>query len=365
MERWYSQGKTAAEALPLAMERQESMMQEKIWRTCRLMKNGLAHKVQYNQATIDNLFFPFLRHMSKMQQKMGRRMVVFLAAPPGAGKSMLAYFLERLSNTDENLVPVQALGIEGFYYPQAYLNTHDIEQEGRRIPLKNIKGSPETFAVDKLIGKLTDLRTNDVRWPIYDHTTHDVVEEIVTVRRSIVIVEGTWLLLGEKRWQNVRSLADYSIFVNVEPTVLKEWFIRRKIAGGSTIETAVQLYQQKERQKVERCLRKSWPADETWQLLSDGDYQLKGRIMPTRMVDRNVLWKKPDVQLNNTLLGGLNNRNAGQGIQMPLYDEGYAHGMEEARKAILKKLYESGTMSSKALLDTFQVTAEELRDIIK
>ena len=341
------------------------MMQEKTWRTCRLMMNGLAHKVQYNQATIDNLFLPFLRRMSKRQQKLGRRMVVFLAAPPGVGKSTLALFLERLSNTDAELVPVQALGVEGFRYPQVYLNRNSIERDGKTIPLNNLKGGPETFAVDKLIGKLTDMRKQDVRWPIYDRTIHDIVEEIVTVRRPIVIVEGTWMLLGEARWQNVHSLADYSLFISADPLDLKERLLCRKMAGGSTREAAVKFYQQKDRLHVERCLKKSWPAEETWQLLSDGDYQLKRRIMPTRMVDRNALWKKPDVQLDNTLLGGLNNRNAGQGIQPPLYDEGYAHGMEEARKSILKKLYESGTMSSKAILDTFQVTAEELRDIIK
>jgi len=341
------------------------MMQENTWRTCRLMMNGLAHKVQYNQATIDNLFLPFLRRMSKSQQKLGRRMVVFLAAPPGVGKSTLALFLERLSNTDEKLVPVQALGIEGFRYPQAYLNTHSVEQAGQTVPLSTLKGSPETFAVDKLIGKLTDMRKGDVRWPIYDRNIHDIVEEIVTVRRPIVVIEGNWLLLGEEHWQNVRSLADYSLFIATDPIDLKERLIHQKMTAGSTYEAAVKFYQQKDRLHVERCLKKSWPADETWQMLSDGDYQLKGRIVPTRMVDRNALWRRPDVQIDNTLLGGLNNRNAGQGIQPPLYDEGYAHGMEEARKVILKKLYESGTMSSKALLDTFQVTAEELRDIIK
>ena len=341
------------------------MMQEKIWRTCRLMMNGLAHKVQYNQATIDNLFLPFLRRMSKMQQKLGRRMVVFLSAPPGVGKSTLALFLERLSNTDAELVPVQALGVDGFHYPNSYLNTHNIEKEGKIIPLSAIKDSPETFAVYKLIGKFTDMRKQDVRWPIYDRTIHDIVDEIVTVRRPIVLVEGTWLLLGEAGWQNVRSLADYRLFISANPLDLRERIISRKIAGGSTPEAAEKMYRLNERLDIERCLKKSWPADETWLLLTDGDYQLKRRIMPTRMVDRNALWKKPDVQIDNTLLGGLNNRNAGQGIQPPLYDEGYAHGMEEARKAILKKLYESGTMSSKAILDTFRVTAEELRDIIK
>ena len=340
-------------------------MQEKVWRTCRLMMNGQAHKVQYNQATIDNLFLPFLHRMSKKQQKLGRRMIIFLAAPPGAGKSTLALFLERLSNTVEDIVPVQALGVDGFQYPQNYLIAHSIEREGKRIPLSSIKGAPETFAVEKLTAKLTDVRKHNVRWPIYDRTIHDVVEEMVTVKRPIVILEGNWLLLGEDHWQNIRSLADNSLFVRAEPADLKERLIRRKIAGGSTWEAAQKLYQQTDRLNVERCLKKSWPADETWQLLPDGDYQLKGRIVPTRMVDRNVLWKRPDVQINNTLLGGLNNRNAGQGIQPPLYEEGYARGMEEARKTILKKLYESGTMSSKAILDTFQVTAEELRDIIK
>ncbi|WP_303840239.1 nucleoside/nucleotide kinase family protein [Selenomonas ruminantium] len=329
------------------------------------MINGLAHKVQYNQATIDNLFLPFLRRMSKMQQKLGRRMIIFLAAPPGVGKSTLTLLLEQLSNTDEELVPLQALGLDGFHYPNTYLNTHSVEREGKLIPMSSIKGSPETFSVDKLIGKLTDIRKNDVRWPIYDRSIHDIVEEIVTVRKNLIILEGNWLLLGEDRWQNVRSFADYSLFISAEPADLKERLIRRKMAGGSTMEAAKKFYQKSDKLNVERCLKKSWPADETWHMLPDGDYQLKGKIVPTRMIDRNALWKKPNVQLDNTLLGGLNNRNAGQGIQPPLYDEGYAHGMEEARKAILRKLYESGTMSSKAILDTFQVTAEELSEIIK
>ena len=341
------------------------MVSEKVWRTCRLMINGLAHKVQYNQATIDNLFLPFLRRMSKMQQKLGRRMIIFLAAPPGVGKSTLTLMLERLSNTDEELVPLQALGLDGFHYPNTYLNTHSVEREGKLIPMSSIKGSPETFSVDKLIGKLTDIRKNDVRWPIYDRSIHDIVEEIVTVRKNLIILEGNWLLLGEDRWQNVRSFADYSLFISAEPADLKERLIRRKMAGGSTMEAAKKFYQKSDKLNVERCLKKSWPADETWHMLPDGDYQLKGKIVPTRRIDRNALWKKPNVQLDNTLLGGLNNRNAGQGIQPPLYDEGYAHGMEEARKAILRKLYESGTMSSKAILDTFQVTAEELSEIIK
>ena len=340
-------------------------MKEKVWRTCRLMINGLAYKVQYNQATIDNLFIPFLRRMSKTQQKLGRRMIVFMAAPPGIGKSTLALFLEKLSQTSEGLVPVQALGLDGFHYPNRYLTSHSIEREGKIIPLSSIKGSPETFAVEKLIGKLTDVRQGDIRWPVYDRTIHDIIDEMVTVRKPIVILEGNWLLLGEERWQNVRSFADYSLFVTADPADLKNRLIQRKVAGGSTLEAAKKFYQKIDRANVERCLKKSWPAEETWQMLPDGDYQLKNKVMPTRMVDRAALWQKPDVRMQNPILGGLNQRNNEGNALQPLYDEGYAHGLSMARKAILKKLYESGTMSSKAILDTFQLSAEEFREIMK
>lgn len=340
-------------------------MNEKVWRTCRLMINGLAHKVQYNQATIDNLFIPFLRRMSKSQQKLGRRMIVFLAAPPGVGKSTLALFLERLSNTVDDIVPVQALGLDGFHYPNKYLTSHSIERDGQVLPLSSIKGSPETFAVDKLMGKLTDVRQRDVRWPIYDRNIHDVIDEMVTVKRPLVILEGNWLLLGEERWQNIRSFADYTLFITADPADLKNRLIQRKIAGGSTLAAAETFYQKSDRLNVERCLKKSWPAEETWQMLSDGDYQLKNKVVPTRMVDRDALWQKPDVRVDNTLLGGLNQRNGEGDVSQPLYEEGYTQGLSMARRAILRKLYESGSMSSKAILDTFQISTEELKEILK
>jgi hypothetical protein len=69
--------------------------------------------------------------------------------------------------------------------------------------------------------------------------------------------------------------------------------------------------------------------------------------------------------VKNPIFGGLNQRNGEGGVVQPLYDEGYSHGLSMARKAILKKLYESGTMSSKAILDTFQLSAEEFREIMK
>ena len=340
-------------------------MDEKEWRTCRFTINGLVHKVQFNQATIDNLFLPFLRRMTKLQQAAKRRIVVYLAAPPGTGKSTLALMMEKLSLTHDELTPVQALGLDGFHYHGDYIRSHKIERDGQQIPMSMVKGCPETFDVEHLQEKLAQLKDIDLRWPIYDRSIHDVVEEVVTVRRPIVLLEGNWLLLGEDRWQRVRSFADYSLFITADPIMLRERLIERKMEGGLSREAAEKFCNQSDRANVMRVLRKSWPADETWQLLPDGDYQLKGKIIPTKLVDRVALWQKPDVTIDNTLLGGVNRRlsttTAGRNY---LYENGYAEGLSVARRSILKKLYQTGTMSSKAIMETFRLTADELHDIL-
>lgn len=341
-------------------------MKEKAWRTLRLTINGLGYKVRYNQETIDHLFLPFLRRMTKLQHARGQRIVVFLAAPPGAGKSTLALLLEKLSLTDPALEPVQALGLDGFHYSDAYIRTHTVEIDGQEVPMRAVKGCPETFHVEHLLEKLQHIHEEDCRWPIYDRTIHDVIEDVAKVRRSIIFLEGNWLLLGENRWQAVRTYADYSLFVRAEPADLRERLIARKIAGGKTRAEAEAFYRSSDQPNVQRVLCKSWPADETWQMLPDGDYQLKGKIMPMQMVDREALWKKPNVTIDNSLLGGIERRmNAAPGGKSALYQTGFAEGLSAARKSILRRLYHDGSMSSKAIMETFNLSSEELQDILK
>lgn len=341
-------------------------MKEKAWRTLRLTINGLGHKVRYNQETIEHLFLPFLRRMTKLQRERGQRLVVFLAAPPGTGKSTLALLLEKLSMTDPALEPVQAIGLDGFHYPEDYIRTHTVRLDGRDVPMRAVKGCPETFDVEHLLEKLQQIHEEDCRWPIYDRTVHDVIEDVTKVRRAIILLEGNWLLLGEERWQQVRTYADYSLFICAEPADLRERLIARKMAGGMTRAEAEAFYQGSDRPNVQRVLCKSWPAEETWQMLSDGDYQLKGKVMPHQMVDRDALWKKPDVMIDNSLLGGIERRmNAGPGGGSVMYQAGYTEGLSAARKAILRRLYHDGSMSSKAIIETFKLSAEELQDILK
>ena len=323
-------------------------MADKQWRSCRFMINGLAHKVQYNQWTIDKLFVPFLQRMTRKQEALNKRFVILMAAPPGVGKSTLAMLMEKLSQTESGIAPVQAIGLDGFHYHASYLKEHYLEKDGQHILLNSIKGAPETFDLAKLIGKLSLLRSENVRWPIYDRTIHDVVDDVVTVKKPLVILEGNWLLLGNGGWQSLRNYADYTLMISASPADLKERLIQRKMKGGKTRGEAERFYEKSDRVNVARMLKESWPADETWQMLPDGDYQLRGRTNKVQMVDREALWKKTEVNLGDSaLLNSLNRRMsqrspedkaAGKGA----YEDGYVEGLLAARVEIIRKLHEGG-----------------------
>ncbi|WP_294342629.1 nucleoside/nucleotide kinase family protein, partial [uncultured Selenomonas sp.] len=172
-------------------------MREKEWHTYEMIVNGLPQKIRYNADTVEGLFLPLLRRLTEMQRAEARRILVFLAAPPATGKSTLAQFLAQLSRTEEGLTPVQALGMDGFHYPNRYLAAHTILRDGEEIPLTSIKGAPETFDVHALAAKLGAAREESVTFPIYDRRIHDVVPDAVTADAPILLVEGNWLLLDE------------------------------------------------------------------------------------------------------------------------------------------------------------------------
>lgn len=255
------------------------MMQEKNWKTYEMTVNGLPQQVRYNEDTVEELFLPFLNELSSLQADAERRIVAFLAAPPATGKSTLAQFLEHLSKEHPNLTKVRAVGMDGFHYPNDYLETHVALRDGETIPLKSIKGAPETFDVDGLQAKLRAVRRAEAKWPIYDRQIHDVVPNAETVDAKIILIEGNWLLLKDPRWTNIRILADYSVFIKAEPGLLKERLIQRKVQGGLSREEAEAFYESSDRRNVELALQESGLADEIWEMQEDGDFVKKEMIL--------------------------------------------------------------------------------------
>ena len=210
----------------------------KTWKTFSFLVNGLPVEAKFTQENIDEIFLPLLHRLDQMQKERGKRIIVFLAAPPATGKSTLAMFLAHLSK-ENNCTAMQAIGLDGFHYHQDYILAHTVKQkDGTVLPMKQLKGSPETYDVPHFREKLDALRQGDPMWPIYDRRLHDVVEEKLLVTAPIVLIEGNWLLFQEGQWKELASLADYTVYIRAEEKDLKERLIGRKMLGGFSREEA-------------------------------------------------------------------------------------------------------------------------------
>ena len=126
--------------------------------------------------------------------------------------------------------------------------------------------------MDGLQAKLRAVRRAETKWPVYDRRIHDVRPNVETVDADIILVEGNWLLLKDSRWTDIRILADYSVFIEASPELLKARLIERKIQGGLSPEEAAAFYEASDRRNVERTLKDSGAADEVWIMQEDGDF---------------------------------------------------------------------------------------------
>ena len=78
--------------------------------------NGLSVDASYCTEDVQNVFLPLLKKWSTLQKEKGRRILVLMAGAPGSGKSTLSLFLQHLSEQEKDLVPVLALGMDGFHH---------------------------------------------------------------------------------------------------------------------------------------------------------------------------------------------------------------------------------------------------------
>lgn len=236
--------------------------------------NGFETAAYYSDSAIENIFIPLLEHWSKMFSQSKKRIVIFLSAPPGAGKSTLALFLEHLSRITPGIMEVQAIGLDGFHYHSDYIKSHSIIINGETVPMARVKGCPETFDIEKLKIELEELRNSDILWPLYDRSIHDVVEDATKVDKDIVLLEGNWLLLSEEPWAELIDFCDYSIFISADAPLLHKRLVDRKIKGGLSPAAAEEFYQNSDLKNIERLMLHHHPATAELIMTSDGDYEI-------------------------------------------------------------------------------------------
>ena len=151
--------------------------------------NGIDIRAEFCDDTVRDLFVPLLKELSRMHSEKKSRILVMLAAPPGAGKSTLVCFLEYLA---KGIIPdktLQSIGMDGFHRRQEDLLSNTAIVNGEEIPLVRIKGAPITFDLAGLRIKIKELTEKSVcKWPRYDRLLHNPIEDAITVDADIVLL---------------------------------------------------------------------------------------------------------------------------------------------------------------------------------
>ena len=238
--------------------------------------NGIPVIAHYSTKEIEELFIPILQRLTEMQKEKNKRLLVFLAAPPGAGKSTLSSFLQKISEERKDLTDIQAIGMDGFHRRQEYLISHTAMRDGHEVRMVDIKGAPITFDLMAFRQRIESVLQNQiVGWPDYDRHLHNPVENAITVEKDIILLEGNYLLLDEEGWRDLKKLADFTIFIKADENMLRERLVDRKIKSGNASEKAGEFVDYSDMVNVRLCLERSQKPDVMLYIDEDGEYREK------------------------------------------------------------------------------------------
>jgi pantothenate kinase len=191
--------------------------------------------IEFNREEVELFYLPLAQMLIRRCHPKSR-LIVGIAGPPGSGKTIFATILVSVVNIIVGHEYSVYVGLDGWHYPNTYLETHTTVIGRETIPLREIKGAPETFDTSAALDCLQLIQKGEeaVHFPLYSRKLHDPVPEKGTVKAShrIIIVEGNYLLLDEDPWNLFLPLIDISIFLEVETSNLLDGLHERHLRGG-------------------------------------------------------------------------------------------------------------------------------------
>jgi pantothenate kinase len=159
----------------------------------------------------------------------GRRMVLGLAGPPGAGKSTLAEAIVTAARAAVAHDWAACLPMDGYHLSNAQL---------KRLGLLDRKGAPATFDADGYAAMLARVAADggrDIYAPDYDRTVHHepiAARLVIPGAARLVVTEGNYLAVDAAQWRPARPYIDHLWYVEAPDQVRRERLVGRQLAGG-------------------------------------------------------------------------------------------------------------------------------------
>lgn len=154
--------------------------------------------------------------------------IIGIAGSVAVGKSTTARLLRALLRRWPNTPKVELIATDGFLLPNAVL---------KREGLMERKGFPESYDLPALLAFLNDIKAGkrEVIAPVYSHLSYDIVpgETVKIERPDILIVEGLNVLQTSRLPKDGRAVPfvsdffDFSIYIDAEESVLRQWYLER------------------------------------------------------------------------------------------------------------------------------------------
>ena len=157
--------------------------------------------------------------------------IVGVAGSVAVGKSTTARVLQALLTRWSPRPKVDLITTDGFLYPNAILERQGLMQK---------KGFPESYDLPALLNFLSDIKSGrrHVRAPVYSHLTYDIVPGQYTEidQPDILIVEGVNVLQTGRLPRDgkavpfVSDFFDFSVYIDADESVLRQWYVKRFLA---------------------------------------------------------------------------------------------------------------------------------------
>jgi pantothenate kinase len=183
----------------------------------------------------DNLMLPavadyYLRRVDELLSN-GRRKLLGLVGPPGAGKSTLASALQRALGSLSQVIPM-----DGYHLANGEL---------RRLGRASRKGAPDTFdsaGYANLLQRLRQQRDGEIVYaPEFRRDIEEPIAGAIPVlsKTRLIITEGNYLLVDDDRWRDVAGLLDEVWYVDVDEHQRRDRLVQRHERFGRSHQAAL------------------------------------------------------------------------------------------------------------------------------